>query len=334
MVASEFSPKKVSESSQESSLRSAREIIPLLLELIQPYSVVDVGCGTGTWLSVFKEFGIEDCLGIDGDYIDTEKLQISPAEFLSFDLKKPLQINRKFDLVVSLETAQNLPIDCAKIFIDSLTNLGSVILFSAAIPSQGGTSRFNEQWPDYWVQHFQKNGYIVIDYLRKKIWNHENVEPCHAQNLLFFVNHNCIEKYPLLYREFKNTDTSQLAIVHPQIYLKSFSIAEKKLQSINLSSFISLIPKKLVEQAPSVVPTIREIRQQLAEFLLTIPTESIESIYLSSVGKAHQMLLDSGIKGEQLIEAEQQFVDSLVANIARGFDEPRAIQYLLGFVTS
>jgi predicted O-linked N-acetylglucosamine transferase (SPINDLY family) len=329
MVASEFSPKKVSESSQESSRRSAREIIPLLLELILPHSVVDVGCGTGTWLSVFKEFGIEDCLGIDGDYIDTEKLQISPTEFLSFDFKKPLQINRKFDLVVSLEFAQNLPIDCAKIFIDSLTNLGSVILFSAAIPSQGGTGSLNEQWPDYWVQHFQKNEYAVIDSLRKKIWNDENVEPWYAQNLLLFVNHNCIEQYPSLQRECKNTNTSQLAIVHPQIYLKSFSIAEKKLQSINLGSFISLIPKKLVEQAPSVVPTIREIRQQLAEFLLTIPTESIESIYLSSVGKAHQMLLDSGIKGEQLIEAEQQFVDSLVANIARGFDEPRAIQYLL-----
>ncbi|MDM9382142.1 methyltransferase domain-containing protein [Chlorogloeopsis sp. ULAP01] len=329
MVASGFSPENVSELSREDSLRSAREIIPLLLELIQPQSVVDVGCGVGTWLSVFKEFGIEDCLGIDGDYIDTKTLQISPTEFLPFDLQKPLQINRKFDLVVSLEFAQNLPIDCAKIFIDSLTNLGSVILFSAAIPSQRETSSLNEQWPNYWAQHFQKNGYLVIDYLRKKIWNNENVEPCYAQNLILFVDSNSIEKYPSFYREFQNTDTSQLAIIHPQIYLKSFSIIENKFRSINFDSLISLIPKKIVEQTPSVVPTIREIRQQLADFLLNIPPENIENTYSSSVGKVHKMILDSGIKGELLTNTEQHFVDLLAANIARGFDDPKAIQYLL-----
>lgn len=30
---------------QEGSKRSAREIIPLVVELIQPTSVIDVGCG-------------------------------------------------------------------------------------------------------------------------------------------------------------------------------------------------------------------------------------------------------------------------------------------------
>ena len=40
---------------REGSLCSAREVVPLILELVNPRSVVDVGCGVGTWLSVFVE---------------------------------------------------------------------------------------------------------------------------------------------------------------------------------------------------------------------------------------------------------------------------------------
>lgn len=101
---------------KETSKRSAREIIPLLLGFIHPKSIVDVGCGLGTWLTVFKEFGITECLGIDGDYIKKNMLQIPQEEFLPFDLTKPLQLNREFDLVVSLEVAEHLPAECAEIF--------------------------------------------------------------------------------------------------------------------------------------------------------------------------------------------------------------------------
>lgn len=207
---------------RQGSRRSAREIIPLVLEFIQPKSVVDVGCGLGTWLSVFKEFGIEECLGIDGDYIDKNMLEIPQEKFMSFDLKNPLRIDREFDLVVSLEVAEHIPAECAEIFIDSLTSLGSVVLFSAAIPFQGGTGHLNEQWPHYWAKYFWKNKYSAIDCLRKVIWNNEKVESWYAQNILIFVRQDGIERYPLLERELGNTNTSQLAIVHPRMYLKNF----------------------------------------------------------------------------------------------------------------
>ena len=60
-------------------------------------------------------------------------------------------MNRKFDLVLSLEVAEHLPSECAEAFVESLVNLGPVILFSAAIPYQGGENHVNEQWPEYWV---------------------------------------------------------------------------------------------------------------------------------------------------------------------------------------
>ena len=52
---------------KEGSRRTAEAIVPLVLALVKPQSVVDVGCGLGTWLSVFKDFGVKDVFGIDGD---------------------------------------------------------------------------------------------------------------------------------------------------------------------------------------------------------------------------------------------------------------------------
>ncbi|MEG4391938.1 glycosyltransferase [Microcoleus sp. BROC3] len=212
----------------EGTRSSAIEIIPLLLDLLQPIlpkSVVDVGCGTGSWLAAFHKLGIADCLGINGDYVDRTLLEIPLNQFKSYDLKQPLQVERKFDLAISLEVAEHLPSTCAENFVNSLTKLAPVILFSAAIPFQGGVEHVNEQWPQYWAYYFQQNGFAVIDCLRKKIWNNEKVEPWYAQNILIFVKQEYLSKYPRLVNEYQNTDLNLLAIVHPKIYFYGLQAA-------------------------------------------------------------------------------------------------------------
>ena len=141
---------------EKGSLQSAKEIVPLVVRFLQPASVVDVGCGTGAWLSVFKEQGIRDILGVDGDYVNLDSMFIPKEAFQPHDLTRPLKINRKFDLVVSLEVAEHLPSNCAETFVESLTGLGSVVIFSAAIPYQGGQNHVNEQWQDYWKKLFNR----------------------------------------------------------------------------------------------------------------------------------------------------------------------------------
>jgi len=205
---------------QQACQRSAKEIVPLVLELIQPQQVIDVGCGLGTWLSVFKECGVEDIWGVDGHWVDKEWLEIPEERFLPFDLRKPFRMDRQFDLVVSLEVGEHLPSECAEIFVDSLIRLGPVILFSAAIPFQGGTHHINEQWPEYWVEYFQEKGYLVIDCIRKKIWQNDNVQWWYTQNILMFARRDYLECHRLLKREFENTATSRLSIVHPKSYLE------------------------------------------------------------------------------------------------------------------
>jgi hypothetical protein len=122
-------------------------------------------------------------------------------------------------LVLSLEVAEHLPIESGRTFIDSLTKLGPIILFSAAIPNQGGYCHLNEQWPEFWARYFLKNGFEVIDCIRKKIWNKNNVEWWYAQNLLLFVKKEYIEAHPELKKEYENTHISQLSLVHPRQYL-------------------------------------------------------------------------------------------------------------------
>lgn len=126
---------------REGARRSAEAIVPLVMGLLHPRSVIDVGCGDGTWLSVFRRHGVREILGIDREYVTGEILEIPEKEFLPHDLRFPLSVDREFHLVVSLEVAEHLPGACAETFVDSLTHLGPAILFSAAIPLQGDRPR-------------------------------------------------------------------------------------------------------------------------------------------------------------------------------------------------
>ncbi|MDY6806236.1 MAG: methyltransferase domain-containing protein, partial [Cyanobacteriota bacterium] len=207
--------KEFYENQQQGSIRSARVVVGKIMNLIQPKSVVDIGCGVGTWLSVFEECGVSDYLGVDGEYVEKQMLKIPEAKFKAFDLKRSIALNREFDLVVSLEVAEHLPPENAETFIKTLTNLGPVVMFSAAIPYQGGVGHFNEQWPEYWQEHFRKYGYVVFDAIRAKIWNDEAVEPWYRQNIFLYVKENCIDNYPQLKKETEGQQSLPLALVHP-----------------------------------------------------------------------------------------------------------------------
>ena len=159
------------------NIKAPKLIVDLFLEFYQPKSVVDVGCGIGTFLHCFKEKGINEVLGIDGDWVDPNLISkyLKESEFLVKDLEKPFMLNKKFDLVISLEVAEHLRPEYADQFIETLINLGDIILFSAAIPGQGGTNHLNEQWPSYWQKKFNKHGFIFHDIFRPLIWENEDI---------------------------------------------------------------------------------------------------------------------------------------------------------------
>ena len=128
---------------RKTSERTAKKLVPFIVELISVSTVIDVGCGDGSWLKEFEANGISDYLGVDGDYVDRTILRIPETHFFAHDLTTPLNLDRTFDLVVSLEVAEHLSEVHSDIFIDSLTRLAPIILFSAAIPGQGGEMHLN-----------------------------------------------------------------------------------------------------------------------------------------------------------------------------------------------
>ncbi len=247
-------------------LRSAREVVPLVMEILRPTSVIDVGCGIGTWLSVFREHGIEDVLGVDSEYVYRKMLQIPEDRFLGFDLRKPLRLDREFDLALSLEVAEHLPRECAETFVDSLARLAPAILFCAAIPSQGGEHHLNEQWPDYWASFFRRKEYIVIDCIRRKIWENDAVDWWYAQNTLLFVRKSYVEDHPLL-KSLPDCDQSGLAVVHPKKYASVVSALEAAYDPRNwpLTQVLSILPTLMAHSLKTAAcrlwPGLRRLRR-------------------------------------------------------------------------
>jgi hypothetical protein len=149
-------------------------------------SVVDVGCGVGAWLRAFSRNGVRDYLGIDGDHVPLGLLSIPADRFRTADLRNLSTIGRRFDLACSLEVAEHLPADCARKFVELLTTAAPVVLFSAAIPYQGGTEHINEQWQIYWHALFAKRGYVAVDFIRPLIYANADVDWWYRQNILVY----------------------------------------------------------------------------------------------------------------------------------------------------
>jgi SAM-dependent methyltransferase len=200
----------------DGSIASARRVVPLVIDLVHPATVVDVGCGTGAWLSVFESLGC-DVTGVDGSYVDRNTLVIPQSKFVSHDLTTPLKLDRQFDLVCSLEVAEHLPESRAESFVKDLCSLGPVVLFSAAIPGQGGLHHINEQWQDYWADFFANNGYAVFDPIRGQIWMDQTVQMHYRQNILLFVRQSHVDQLPKL-RDGAAGWPRPLRVVHPEIY--------------------------------------------------------------------------------------------------------------------
>jgi SAM-dependent methyltransferase len=202
---------------------AAKVMIPMMIDLFDPKSVVDVGCGYGMWLLQFDTLGIKDYVGVDGEW-QRKRLVISPNHFVAHDLLEPLKLNRTFDLAICLETAEHLPDVAGRNLVRSLTELSSVVLFSAAIPFQPGTHHINEHWQNYWAEIFSDYRFVPIDAIRKRLWRNKNVEVVYIQNTLLYANKDELLKYPKLKRLSGETKIEELSVVHPKTYLSKCSM--------------------------------------------------------------------------------------------------------------
>jgi SAM-dependent methyltransferase len=164
-------------------LDSPRAVIPSILSEAMPKSLLDVGCGTGTWLKAALELGVSDVLGVDGIDVPDAELLFPRTFFRHQDLTVAWDLKRRFDVALCLEVAEHLDGGFAAQLIKCITDHSDLVYFSAASPGQPGQHHVHCQWPDYWQGLFNSFGYVCSDQVRWEIWDDVRVEPWYRQNL-------------------------------------------------------------------------------------------------------------------------------------------------------
>ncbi|MGE4054980.1 MAG: methyltransferase domain-containing protein [Vicinamibacterales bacterium] len=221
----------------EKTERSARTILNIVKGIVPSIaSVVDVGCGVGTWLHVSKEFGATEIQGFEVPGVDTIGLQVPREAVLECDLNKPFTTGRRYDLAIALEVAEHLRQDSARTFVSSITRLSDFVLFSAAIPSQGGVGHLNEQWPPYWIELFAEQGFIGVDVVRKRIWDDESIPFWYRQNILLFVRRDRAEELNI-----PNLDDA----IPGELYLLTFRRAIEPSVRLSLRQLLGAVERRL-----------------------------------------------------------------------------------------
>lgn len=203
--------------------QSALRILGALFEYVRPGATLDVGCGLGTWLRAASELGATEIQGLEGSWLDTRLLQIEPARVKIVDLEPGFDLGRRYDLAICLEVAEHLSPAAAGPLVKSLAAHADIVLFSAAIPFQGGHHHVNEQFPDYWSERFASHGFRAIDCLRPRIWNDEEILWWFRQNVLVFAHERAIQASERLQQELSNTQ--RLSVVHPDGYCGRMQLA-------------------------------------------------------------------------------------------------------------
>ena len=178
---------------EDTSSPSAAVVVPMVVELIHPSSVLDVGCGRGAWLSTFSANGIEKITGLDGDYIKPSTLKFPLERFVPTNLSAKFEIPlEQFDLATCLEVAEHLPERHSKYLVGKLTSAAPHVLFSAAPPGQWGGGHINCKPLSYWRKIFEEFGFKTLDPFRPRIRDDRRVAWWYRQNLVMFASPDAI----------------------------------------------------------------------------------------------------------------------------------------------
>jgi SAM-dependent methyltransferase len=202
----------------DDALRSGHVIVSLLREHLKIRSVLDVGCGQGGWLKVWQTQGVDDVFGIDGPYVDPNRLLIPKEKFVGADLSQRIDLNRQFDLVESLEVAEHIDISCADEFVDTIARHGKMVMFSAAIPGQGGTNHVNEQPFEFWRERFAKRGFRQFDFIRPRILKIQAVEPWYRYGTFLYVDESLVGDLPAAVKATGIDRNDTIPVLAPIIY--------------------------------------------------------------------------------------------------------------------
>ena len=140
-----------------------KKIGSYIVEILKIKSVIDLGCGIGSFLEGAYESGCTEILGIELNLKIADKyIEEKIKPYIQYgDLTVPLKLEKHFDCCISFEVAEHLHEKNSQQFIDNLTEYTSkYIIMTAAPPGQRGTQHFNLQERDYWIKRIEKKEFV------------------------------------------------------------------------------------------------------------------------------------------------------------------------------
>ena len=198
--------------------RSAEAIVPLVLELVAPRSVVDLGCGTGTWLAVFAEHGVDDVLGVDGDWVPRDRLDIPQRAFP----RRAPRPSRSGSSAASTWPSRSRSPSTSPSTPPTVRRVADAASSGRAVlgrrrRTRAGLHHVNEQWQDYWAARFAGRGYDAVDAIRPRMWAMDGIPYWYVQNMLVYATPEVIAATPALATARAATTEAMLPLVHPRM---------------------------------------------------------------------------------------------------------------------
>ena len=164
-----------------------RHLLMVLAMTGIPATYLDVGSGTGAMVNVARKLGIE-AYGVD-------QLPRPEGWLSQHDLRYPLQLGRRFDLVTCIEVMEHIPVEYEGVACDSVASHvaeGGILVLTTALPGQAGAGHVTLQAPVHWRAQMYNRGLTYVPSLTLRLsllWSNMHSPMAYlAANLQVFSN--------------------------------------------------------------------------------------------------------------------------------------------------
>lgn len=168
-------------------------VVEAITKVLNPKSVIDVGCGNGDLLDGLCSTLQRPCYGVEGTINALASITPSQQRYMFIrDIRYPFDdfLLNRVDLALCFEVAEHIENEYANILVDNLCSLSDTILMSAAKPGQKGRYHVNCQPWSYWFYKFADRGYranhSVVTEIREHLekWKNKKGIKAYYQNLM------------------------------------------------------------------------------------------------------------------------------------------------------
>ena len=159
-----------------------------IAEYFSPQSVIDYGCGIGSFLQGIK--GYDSSIDVKGYEISKHAKEFIDSSIIDkVEFKNILKVKDFADISLCLEVAEHIDPENSEQLVKVLcTNTKDYIIFTAAPEGQHGTGHINCQSKTYWIDLFESKGWALNIAATSHLIDNVKLADYYINNLMIFTN--------------------------------------------------------------------------------------------------------------------------------------------------